>query len=291
MLNSNNFKRLPIWVRRNVPLNEQIKNVRKILKKYNLNTVCDEARCPNKGVCFEKNTATFMILGKKCTRNCKFCSVTCESPEEIDPLEPIKIAQAVLELGLKYVVITSVTRDDLLDYGSEHFVNTIRTIKNFNPGIKIEVLVPDFLGKESEIKKVIKAHPDVFCHNIETVPRLYKDVRNGASYDRSLYVLNYVNKINPNLPTKSGLMVGLGENIDEIIKVMEDLYKINCWILTIGQYLQPTKFNLPVSKYYTPEEFEYLKEWAYKIGFKKVVSSPLVRSSFMAENIFPNSRH
>ena len=279
-------QRLPEWIKRGIIDTEKTRFVRQILKKHNLNTVCDSARCPNKGECYAKNTATFMILGKICTRNCQFCSVDTNIPELVNQEEPYMVAKAIKELDLKYAVITSVTRDDLPDGGAEHFANTIREIKNLTPEVKIEVLTPDFQGDKDAINKVIQAMPNVFNHNIETVKRLYRVARPQADYQRSLEFLSYIkSQDKPDIYTKSGFMTGLGETYDEIIELLLDLKKHNCDIVTIGQYIQPTKKHLKVEKYYTPQEFENLKHDAIKIGIKYPVSSPLARSSYKASEV------
>ncbi|MEI8389067.1 MAG: lipoyl synthase [bacterium] len=303
-------QRLPDWIKRGIIDTEKTKFVRRILKKHNLNTVCDSARCPNKGECYAKNTATFMILGKICTRNCRFCS--CEAGgkqlrnkngkflledlsisgsfngKETEPInceEPKLVAQAIAELGLNYAVITSVTRDDLPDGGAGHFAGTIQEVKKLTPEVKIEVLTPDFQGNKQSIDKVINAKPDVFNHNIETVKRLYFVARPQANYENSLKFLDYIKEQAPEIYTKSGFMVGLGETVEEIKELLCDLKKHNCDIVTIGQYVQPTKNNLKVEKYYTPQEFENLKQEAIKIGIKHIISSPLARSSYKASEV------
>jgi len=286
-------QRLPDWIKRGIIDTEKTRFVRQILKKHNLNTVCDSARCPNKGECYAKNTATFMILGKICARNCRFCSCQNGIPEPINFEEPELVAKAVKELELKYAVITSVTRDDLPDGGAQHFAKTIQEIKKLTPEVKIEVLTPDFQGDKKAINKVMNAKPEVFNHNIETIKRLYPTARPQAKYERSLEFLSYIKKQNPEIYTKSGFMVGLGETYEEITELLCDLKKHHCDIVTIGQYIQPTKNNLKVEKYYTPQEFENLKHVAIKIGIKYPISSPLARSSYKAsealcENNFSN---
>ena len=278
-------QRLPEWIKRGIIDTEKTKFVRRILKKHNLNTVCDSARCPNKGECYSKNTATFMILGKICTRNCQFCSVDTNIPELVNQEEPYMVAKAIKELDLKYAVITSVTRDDLPDGGAGHFANTIREIKKLTPEVKIEVLTPDFQGDKTAIDEVIQAKPDVFNHNIETIKRLYPIARPQADYERSLEFSSYIKNQSPEIYTKSGLMIGLGETYEEITELLCDLKKYHCDIITIGQYIQPTKNHLKVEKYYTPQEFENLKHDAIKIGIKFPVSSPLARSSYKAAEV------
>ena len=276
--------RLPDYLKRNVIDNEKTKNVRKILKTKCLNTVCDGARCPNKNECYEHNTATFLIMGNICTRNCRYCNISTAKPEPLDKDEPKHIAEAVNELGLKYVVITSVTRDDLPDGGAEHFAQCIKEIRKLSSDIKIEILTPDFMRKAGALDKIIEIHPDVFNHNIETTRNIFKTARPLGDYETSLNVLSYI-KQNSNIPTKSGLMVGLGETMEDIEQTLIDLKNIECDILTIGQYIQPSKKHLEVSKYYTLEEFETLKQLAQKIGFDKYKIGPLVRSSYLASTI------
>ena len=256
-------------------------NVRKILKTHCLNTVCENARCPNKNECYTKNTATFLIMGNNCTRNCRYCNITCNKPGPLDFDEPKRVASAVKSLGLKYAVITSVTRDDLPDGGAEHFANCIYEIRKTSPDTKIEILTPDFKGDEKSLDIIIKAHPDVFNHNIETVRKVFKTARPQGNYDISLNVLKYI-KDNSDILTKSGLMIGLGEDFDDIKKTLEDLKSVGCDILTVGQYIQPSKSHLEVSKYYTLDEYEKLKKLADEIGFEKHQIGPLVRSSYKA---------
>ena len=287
--------RLPEYLKRRIIDTESTKTVRKILKDKCLNTVCEGARCPNKSECYARNTATFLIMGKICTRNCRYCNISTAKPEPLDLEEPKHIAQAVKELGLKYAVITSVTRDDLPDGGAEHFKNCIDEIRKICDA-KIEILTPDFRrndesrpltpalkgwGKCSPLDTIIKANPDVFNHNIETVKSLFKTARPQGNYDLSISVLKYI-KENSNIVTKSGLMVGLGEKIEEIEETLIDLKNAEVDILTIGQYIQPSKLHLEVAKYYTLDEFEDLKTLVRKIGFKNYQISPLVRSSYQA---------
>ena len=279
------MKRLPDYLKRQIIDTEKTKNVRTILKHNCLNTVCDNARCPNKNECYQKNTATFLIMGNVCTRNCRYCNISCEKPVPLDLKEPQHLAKAVSELGLKYSVITSVTRDDLPDGGAIHFAQVIFEIRKISPETKIEILTPDFKGNKKALDTIINAHPDVFNHNIETVENLFKTARPQGNYKRSLEVLKYI-KENSAIPTKSGLMVGLGENEDEIKQTLADLRSINCDILTIGQYIQPSKLHLDVDKYYTEEEFEHLKELAKQAGFEKYQIAPLVRSSYNAFKLF-----
>ena len=276
------MKRLPDYLKRNIIDNEKTKTVRRILKTKCLNTVCDGARCPNKNECYEHHTATFLIMGNVCTRNCKYCNILTAKPEPLDKNEPKHIAEAVQELGLKYVVITSVTRDDLPDGGANHFAECIKEIRNLSPDIKIEILTPDFQRKDGALDIIIEAHPDVFNHNIETTRSVFKIARPLGDYDLSLNVLKYI-KQNSDIKTKSGLMVGLGETIEDIEQTLIDLKNVECDILTIGQYIQPSKQHLEVVKYYTLEEFEELKRLAQKIGLNKYQIGPLVRSSYNAK--------
>jgi len=280
------IKRLPEWLKRGIIDCESSKAVRDILKEYNLNTVCDGARCPNKAECFAKKTATFMILGRNCTRNCRFCAVSHNGVDEVNLDEPKKIAQAVQKLNLLYAVITSVTRDDLPDGGAEHFANTIIEIKKLMPNTRVEVLTPDFKGDKLAIKKVVTTPLDVFNHNLETTKNLHKTIRPMASYERSLEVLKMAKEINPNIKTKTGLMVGLGETQEDLEEIFKDLVNINCDIVTIGQYIRPTKNNAPVVRYYEPQEFENLEKIAKSIGIKYTFFAPLARSSYRAREVF-----
>ena len=277
-------ERLPEYLKRPLIDTEKTRTVRKILKAKCLNTVCENARCPNKNECYTKNTATFLIMGNVCTRNCRYCNIGCARPEPLDENEPKHIAEAVQTLGLKYSVITSVTRDDLPDGGAGHFARCIKEIRTLTPGVKIEILTPDFKGGKAAMDIIIKAHPEVFNHNIETVERLFPTARPQAVYKRSLEVLKYV-KNNSDITTKSGLMVGLGESFEEIESTLSDLKSAGCDIVTMGQYIQPSKAHLPVEKYYTLEEFEDLKKLAEKCGIKHYQIGPLVRSSYNAAEL------
>jgi len=279
------MKRLPDYLKRQIIDSEKTKNVRNILKSNCLNTVCENARCPNKNECYQKNTATFLIMGNVCTRNCRYCNIGCEKPEPLDEKEPENLAKAVKELGLKYSVITSVTRDDLSDGGANHFSKTIFEIRNLTSDTKIEILTPDFKCDKKALNTIIKARPDVFNHNIETVERLFKTARPQGNYRRSLEVLSYI-KENSKIPTKSGLMVGLGETFEEIEQTFLDLKSVKCDILTVGQYIQPSKQHLDVDKYYTLEEFSKLENLAQKCGFKFYQIAPLVRSSYKAFELY-----
>lgn len=277
------MQRLPEYLKRPIIDTDKTKFVRRILKDKCLNTVCENARCPNKNECYTKNTATFLIMGNICTRNCRYCNINCAKPLPLDLDEPKHIAQAIKDLKLKYTVITSVTRDDLPDGGAQHFANCIYEIKNLSPNTKIEILTPDFKGYKSSLDIIIKANPTVFNHNIETVKDIFKIARPQGDYECSLKVLKYI-KENSNIKTKSGLMIGLGENFEQIEQTLIDLKHAGCDIVTIGQYIQPSKKHLKVSKYYTPQEYEILEKMAkdiighYKIG-------PLVRSSYNASEL------
>jgi lipoic acid synthetase len=253
-----------------------------LLRTANLHTVCEEAVCPNIGECFGQGTATFLILGDVCTRKCNFCAIAKGVPSALDEGEPEKIARAVEQIGLRHVVITSVTRDDLPDGGADHYAKTIKTIRTQNPTCTIEVLIPDFKGSENALEIVLNESPHILNHNLETVPRLYPNVRPGADYERSLSLLKETKEIDPALTTKSGLILGIGEEHDEIIDVMKDLRDVECDILTIGQYLCPGKGFLPIKCFYHPDEFRHLKYEGEKMGFRHVESGPLVRSSYHA---------
>ena len=280
------ISRLPSWLKRGIIDCESSKFVRDVLRENGLNTVCNEARCPNKAECYAKKTATFMILGKNCTRNCRFCAVGHRKPDEVNLDEPQKIAQAVKNLGLRYAVITSVTRDDLPDGGAELFKQTILAIKNLIDDVRVEVLTPDFKGDYDCIKKVVETPLDVFNHNLETTERLHKTIRPMASFERSLRVLKIAKEINPKIKTKTGLMVGLGETYDELEEIFNKLVQIDCDIVTIGQYIRPAKTNAPVFRYYEPQEFEKLEMLAKKCGIKYTFFAPLARSSYRAQEVF-----
>ena len=282
----NPIKKKPEWIRSKLSNSKEFFLTKTIVNKNNLVTVCQEANCPNITECWSKRHATFMIMGDTCTRACAFCDVKTGKPGLLDKLEPIKISQAVKKLNLKHVVITSVDRDDLEDGGSNHFFEVINQTRKTNPNTTIEVLTPDFLRKGEAYKKVLEAEPDVFNHNIETVPSLYLKVRPGSRYFASLELLKNAKKINKNVFTKSGIMVGLGETKDEILQVMDDLKSADVDFLTIGQYLQPSVKHFPLDRYYTPKEFEDLGEIAKAKGFLLVSSSPLTRSSYHADEDF-----
>jgi len=274
-------QRKPKWLKKNINFTA-LKEMESMLDSLSLNTVCNSADCPNRGECFKNRTATFMILGNVCTRNCRFCSVPKGYGETLDKNEPENVAKAAKQLGLKHVVVTSVTRDDLADNGAGHFADTIYKLKEYLPSSTIEVLIPDFQGDYNAIRTVIDAQPDIINHNIETVKSLYDRVRPMAEYNRSLELIKRVKETNPSIYTKSGVMVGLGETKEEIDELMDDLLAVNCDILTIGQYLNPSKEHIPVEEYITPEQFEEYKEMGLKKGFKYVASGPFVRSSYNA---------
>ena len=276
----------PDWLRVRVSGSKKFLETKKILSESKIVTVCEEANCPNISECWQKNHATFMIMGDTCTRACAFCNVKTGLPDKLDVFEPYKISQVVKKMNLSHVVITSVDRDDLDDGGAEHFAKTINAIRKTSPETTIEILTPDFLKKENALEKILKDYPDVFNHNLETVPRLYLSIRPGARYFNSLKLLNDVKDKNPNIFTKSGLMLGLGEEKNEIMQVMDDLRAAKVDFLTLGQYLQPTKKHAPVAKYITPDEFNSYKIIAESKGFLMVSSSPLTRSSHHAEEDF-----
>ena len=274
----------PKWLRVKLPNSDQAQKVRELLRSNKLNTVCEEAACPNLPECFGNGTATFMILGQVCTRRCPFCEVGHGRPLPVDTQEPVQLADAVSNMNLKYVVITSVDRDDLRDGGATHFADCVAAVREARPEIRVEILTPDFRGRmEIALDALSVSPPDVFNHNMETVPRLYKKARPGADYQWSLDLIKLFGERHPDIPTKSGLMVGLGEEVEEIKAVMRDLRAHGCSMLTIGQYLAPSDSHLPIEVYYTPQQFEELKEYGESIGFKHVASGPLVRSSYHAD--------
>lgn len=275
--------RKPEWIRVKMQGGTKTNELNALVSDLALNTVCSEANCPNRMECFERGTATFMLLGKNCTRNCTFCNVTRESPELVDPMEPKNVAKAIKRLGLKHAVITSVTRDDLKDQGAMQFVKVTEEIRKLTPHVSIELLIPDMRGNKALLDLIINSEPDVLNHNIETVPELYSKVRPMAVFERSLGLLEYVKLQNPNMKTKSGIMLGLGETEDQLIRVMKRLVDVHCDMLTLGQYLQPTLKHLDVAEYITPEKFDYYKDVALSLGFKRVSSAPLVRSSYHAD--------
>jgi lipoyl synthase len=276
--------RKPDWIRIKLSASDEITRVKQLLREYQLHTVCEEAACPNLAECFQHGTATFMIMGDLCTRRCPFCDVAHGKPLPLDKDEPQHLANAIKAMALKYVVITSVDRDDLRDGGAGHFADCIKLIRQQTPTTKIEILVPDFRGRIEKAVAILANEPcDVFNHNLETVPRLYKQVRPGSDYQGSLNLLNQFNKAQPNIPTKSGLMLGVGEEKEEVHQVMQDLLSNGCSMLTLGQYLQPSKAHLPVKAYVTPAEFDEYGKVAREMGFKQVASAPMVRSSYHAD--------
>ena len=272
----------PAWLKARAPVGENYHSLKQLARSLQLNTVCESARCPNIGECWHHKTATFMMLGNLCTRRCGFCAVPKGRPAPIDFDEPRRVAQAVSTLGLEYAVITSVNRDDDLLGGARAFALVIAEIRRLSPNCRVEVLIPDFQGDRSAIAAVVAAAPQVLNHNIESVPRLYRAVRSGARYERSIELLNYSKTLNPGGVTKSGVMVGLGEETAELLAVFRDLARVHCDILTIGQYLRPSRDHLPMARLYTPREFAELKTEALKLGFRHVESGPLVRSSYHA---------
>ncbi|MGH9370015.1 MAG: lipoyl synthase [Vicinamibacterales bacterium] len=272
----------PAWLKVRAPGSENYHRLKGLLRDLGLHTVCEEANCPNIGECWHHGTATFMILGDTCTRSCGYCNVTHGRPKPLDAGEPIKVASAIHAMQLDYVVVTSVDRDDLPDCGAAHFARTIQETRERMPHCRIEVLIPDFKGEEAHLRAVLDARPDVLNHNIETVPRLYRTTRPGGRYDRALQLLDRARTYAPDTPTKSGLMVGLGEQWDEVIGTLRDLRSVGCRIVTIGQYLRPSLANVPMSRYYTPSEFADLKQIGLELGFGHVESGPLVRSSYHA---------
>jgi len=282
----NPIQRKPPWIRVRAPTSRAYQKTRDLMRKLNLSTVCEEAACPNIGECWGQKHATMMIMGDICTRACAFCNITTGVPSKLDPLEPEHVAVAVAELGLAHVVITSVDRDDLDDGGAGHFAEVIRRVKDVSPTTTIEILTPDFQKKDRAIEVVVSAKPDVFNHNLETVPRLYATVRPGARYFQSLRLLHEVKQVDPSIFTKSGLMVGLGETKAEILQVMDDLRAAGVDFLTVGQYLQPTVKHHAIDRFVTPSEFESYKKAAYGKGFLMVSSSPLTRSSYHADSDF-----
>ncbi len=281
---------LPSWIRKKVPAPQSLREMKELLRSLRLHTVCEEAGCPNLGECFSQKTATFMILGDRCTRSCSFCGVKKENPTPPDPEEPRNIARAVEKLRLEYVVITSVTRDDLADGGASQFALTIKEIKERSDGIPIEVLVPDFNGSLAALGQIIEAGPHVLNHNLETLRRLYPEVRPGADYLHSLGLLREGKRLDPDIYTKSGLMLGLGETREEVAGVMRDLRGAGCDILTIGQYLRPSSQNIPVKEYIAPEKFREYEQIGKSLGFLAVASSPFVRSSYRAHQIWAESQ-
>ena len=272
----------PEWLKVRAPGSENYVRIKSMMRELGLHTVCEEAHCPNIGECWHHDTATFMIMGDTCTRACTYCNVNHGTPVALDPAEPGKLAHAVDTMSLAYIVVTSVDRDDLADFGAGHFAATIRAIHAKRPACQVEVLIPDFQGEEVPLRTVIDAEPNVLNHNIETVPRLYRTARPGGKYTRALELLDRARRWAPGIPTKTGIMVGLGETTDEVIDVLKDLREIDTQILTIGQYLRPSLAHIPMERYYTPDEFRELKRVALELGFGHVESGPLVRSSYHA---------
>lgn len=288
MENNYQLKKKPDWLRVKLPSATDYSYIKDYLSSANLHTICESGKCPNIAECWAAKTATFLILGNICTRNCKFCNVNNGKPLPEDKLEPEKLAEVVNQLKLKHCVITSVTRDDLEDGGAKIWHDTIIKIREKNPGITLEALIPDFNGNTEPLQYVISSKPDIISHNLETVRRLTKEIRGKASFDRSLEVLKTISK--SGITAKSGIMVGLGETIEEIIETLDELKKVNCQIVTIGQYMQPSRINFPVIKYYTPDEFEEIRAIAIRKQFKEIECGPLVRSSYHAEKHVKNNR-
>ncbi|MCK9267527.1 MAG: lipoyl synthase [Alkaliphilus sp.] len=276
------IKRKPEWLRIDMSKGRSLDYVENMLKKYSLNTVCEEANCPNRMECYSRKTATFMILGKECSRNCRFCNVSHGTLEEVDPKEPENLASAAVEMGLKHVVVTTVTRDDLSDGGAGHFAKVVNAIRVKDSNITIELLISDLQGQKEALKTVVDSKPEIINHNVETVPRLYKEIRPMAIYERSLDVLRQVKEMDDTILTKSGMMVGLGEKEEEVIEVMKDLRDVGCDFLTLGQYLRPSEKHYPVMEYVSPETFERYRIKAEELGFKFTASGPFVRSSYKA---------
>lgn len=274
--------RKPSWLKVKAPGSPNYLRLKRLVQDQRLHTICEEAHCPNIGECWEQLTATFLILGDICTRNCGFCAVTHGKPTELDLAEPDRVAQAIQRLGLEHAVITSVNRDDQADGGSAIFAAAIRRIRELSPGCGVEVLIPDFRGNEAALRTVVEAAPDILNHNMETVPRLYREVRPGSRYEQSLELFAKARRMAPALVTKSGIIVGFGEERGELLKTMADLRDVDCDILTLGQYLRPSRQHLPIIRYYTPEEFRELKAIGEGMGFKYVEAGPLVRSSYHA---------
>ena len=274
----------PEWIKVKIQGGSTTSKVNSLISNLSLNTVCNEANCPNRMECYERGTATFMILGRNCTRNCTFCNVTRQKPDKVDPTEPENVANAVVKLKLKHAVITSVTRDDLEDQGANQFARVVEQIRKLAPHVSVELLIPDMQGNKELIDIILNSEPNILNHNVETVPELYDRVRPMAVFERSLELLDYVKKTKPHMKTKSGMMLGLGETKEQVLNVFKRLREVDCDMLTLGQYLQPTKAHIPVVEYVTPGQFEEYKEIALSVGFKKVASAPLVRSSYYAED-------
>ena len=281
-------KRLPEWIKVRISEGKHYTELRQLVKDQSLHTVCQEAQCPNIYDCWNRHTATFMILGAVCTRACRFCAVTSGRPTEFDITEPLRVADSVAKLGLRHAVVTSVDRDDLRDGGAEIFARTIRAIRRRSPGTTVEVLTPDFQGNREAVRAVVEAGPDIFNHNTETVPRLYTAIRPKAVYANSLAILRFVKELRPEMVTKSGLMVGLGEETSELLQVFRDMREHSIDVLTVGQYLRPSARHAEVARYYRPEEFVELKRAAIEMGFKHVESGAMVRSSYHADEQIPD---
>jgi lipoic acid synthetase len=276
--------RKPDWIRMKAPSHPEVGRIKKLLREHELHTVCEEASCPNLGECFSHGTATFLIMGNICTRRCPFCDVAHGRPDPLDTNEPVHLAKTIAAMSLKHVVITSVDRDDLRDGGATHFGECIAQVRKQSPSTRIEILVPDFRGRmEVALEHLAKNPPDIFNHNLESVPRLYKAVRPGSDYQWSLDLIKNFAEMHPDIPTKSGLMLGLGESIEEVHQVMQDLHEHGCKMLTLGQYLQPSRHHLKVERFVTPAEFEQLAEVGKKMGYEHVASGPMVRSSYHAD--------
>jgi len=283
---SSSQRRHPQWLKVRAPFGEQVQKLKRLMSGRHLNTVCQEAMCPNMGECWSHGVATFMILGDTCTRGCRYCAVDKGRPAVLDPEEPRNVAEAVRTMGLKHVVVTSVDRDDLADGGAGAFAATVREIRRLNSGCLVEVLIPDFQGSESALETLLGSGPDIIGHNIETVPRLYPLARGGGNYQRSLQLLRRARILAPDLPTKTGIMLGLGEEREEVRQVLQDLLESGVNILTVGQYLRPTGWHLPVARFYHPDEFREWKDLGERMGFGHVESGPLVRSSYLADRQF-----
>lgn len=276
--------RKPKWIKAKAPTDQKVLGLKKLIREHRLHTVCEEAACPNLGECFGHGTATFMIMGDICTRRCPFCDVAHGKPQALDPSEPANLSEAVRLMQLKYVVVTSVDRDDLLDRGAAHFVACIDAIREASPTTKVEILVPDFRSKIDVALEILRqSPPDVFNHNLESVPRLYKKVRPGADYQASLLLIKKFKQLHPDIPSKSGLMLGLGESMAEVEQVLQDLKQHDCDMVTIGQYLQPSRYHLPVERFVHPDEFVEIGNYATSLGFNNVASAPMVRSSYHAD--------
>ena len=282
--------RKPEWLKIRPPGGASYARLRRLMRELDLHTVCEEARCPNVAECWNHGTATFMILGDVCTRNCAYCAVAHGRPPTFDPAEPARVAAAVARMGLRHAVITSVDRDDLPDFGASVFADTVRRIKAQLPDCSVEVLVPDFQGSEASIRAVLEARPDVYNHNTETVPRLYKRCRPGGRYERVLSIFRLSKRLAPDIPTKSGIILGMGETVDEVLQTMRELREVDVDLLTLGQYLRPSEQHIPLDRYYAPDEFRALRDAGFAMGFRHVEAGPLVRSSYHAWEQVENVR-